>query len=650
MTLLKKTITTSISLYLCATAPYAQKPNDDYTRYKEAYPDQNAVYLNRTQEVTFQTKDETLEIHSIISEQLFYLENTSLNFSKRSLYYSNFYKIDNIEAYTEIPEGNGYKKKQVKEFTHSDYLNTGMIFHDDTKKIDFLFPEIQKGSKSFLKYREQIVEPRFFGKFRFVTGLPSEEARFVIQVPKNVEIGYILYAEDTSLARIQFSESKTKTGTTYTWTATKIKGLPQEANMPDSRYYAPHVLIYVKKYVSKSGKTIQVYNTTDDLHAWYASLVNQVNNEIPKQLALICDSITRNCIREEDKVKEVYYWVQNNINYIAFADGLEGFIPRSAQTTFEKRYGDCKDMSNLMVIMLKHLGIKAHHTWIGTRDIPYRYDTFPTTMCDNHMIAAYKDTKGVIQYLDATGSYLPYGIPSSFIQGKQAMIDNIDNKPYALEIVPILNPRQNLYKDSVYCTISNRSIQGRNTVWFSGYWQKYVNYQFSDIDSIKQKKSVTSFLEKGNNSYSLQTYTIHNLKERDKQVSIDAQFSVQNYAVTSGNDLYINMNLDKDLASLEYKQDRKYPYEKDFKSAYEFTVVMEIPKDYKVVYVPKNTEFKSDITSFTITYKTTPTHIHYKFTHESNFILISATEVIGLQEYMKALRSAFNETVQLTKK
>jgi hypothetical protein len=28
-----------------------------------------------------------------------------------------------------------------------------------------------------------------------------------------------------------------------------------------------------------------------------------------------------------DKVKAIFYWVQNNIRYIAFEDGIAGFLP-----------------------------------------------------------------------------------------------------------------------------------------------------------------------------------------------------------------------------------------------------------------------------------------------------------------------------------
>ena len=46
-------------------------------------------------------------------------------------------------------------------------------------------------------------------------------------------------------------------------------------------------------------------------------------------------------------------------------------------------------MASLIVTMLKVAGVKSYRTWIGTRDLPYKYSQVPTPLVDNHMIATY---------------------------------------------------------------------------------------------------------------------------------------------------------------------------------------------------------------------------------------------------------------------
>ena len=54
---------------------------------------------------------------------------------------------------------------------------------------------------------------------------------------------------------------------------------------------------------------------------------------------------------------------------------------------------------------------------------------------DNHMIAVYRDsiTEENI-FLDATNSYIEFGMPTGFIQGKQIMINDGDG--YYIDTIP----------------------------------------------------------------------------------------------------------------------------------------------------------------------------------------------------------------------
>ncbi|RZK99397.1 MAG: hypothetical protein EOO89_31150, partial [Pedobacter sp.] len=112
-------------------------------------------------------------------------------------------------------------------------------------------------------------------------------------------------------------------------------------------------------------------------------------------LKSIVDSIITGVTTTKEKTKRIYNWVQDHVKYVAFEDGYGGFIPRDANLVCDRRFGDCKDMANLLVKMLNMAGVSAHHTWIGTRDIPYSYNQIPTTNVDNHMIAVFNDNGNV---------------------------------------------------------------------------------------------------------------------------------------------------------------------------------------------------------------------------------------------------------------
>ncbi|MEI9945444.1 MAG: transglutaminase-like domain-containing protein [Chitinophagaceae bacterium] len=85
--------------------------------------------------------------------------------------------------------------------------------------------------------------------------------------------------------------------------------------------------------------------------------------------------------------KRFFNWVQHNIRYIAFEDGIAGFKPAKANDVLNKKYGDCKGMANLTRGLLQALGFDARLCWIGTNYIAYDYST-PSMAVDNHMICA----------------------------------------------------------------------------------------------------------------------------------------------------------------------------------------------------------------------------------------------------------------------
>ena len=124
-------------------------------------------------------------------------------------------------------------------------------------------------------------------------------------------------------------------------------------------------------------------------------------------------------------------------------------------------------MTNIMYEMLNHVGIKTYFTWIGSRNKPYSYHDVHTPIVDDHMIATIVINDKTI-FLDATDNYVPYGMPSAFIQGKEALIGLSDTK---YEIVPV--PEQPKEKNSTqietFISFENNTIVASGKRTMKGY-------------------------------------------------------------------------------------------------------------------------------------------------------------------------------------
>src|SRR5206468_747526 len=132
--------------------------------------------------------------------------------------------------------------------------------------------------------------------------------------------------------------------------------------------------LVILKEANPPGASYTYFKSVADQYAWYRSILKDLSNNetIIKAKA---DEIIAEKTNDIDKIKAIFYWVQNNIRYIAFEDGIAGFLPDKADEVLRKKYGDCKGMANLTKELLKAEGFDARLCWLGINHIAYDYST-----------------------------------------------------------------------------------------------------------------------------------------------------------------------------------------------------------------------------------------------------------------------------------
>jgi hypothetical protein len=311
----------------------------------------------------------------------------------------------------------------------------------------------------------------------------------------------------------------------------------------------------------------------------------------------VVDSIKSKVTGEEEIVKGIFYWVQDNIRYIAFEDGLGGFIPRPANQVCSKKYGDCKDMANIIKSMMDYAGIPGHLCWIGTRSKGYTYEELPLPYCDNHMIAAYKKGSEFI-FLDATSKQHPFGFPSDMIQGKQALIA-VDKDHFEMKKVPVIPYNQSFVVDSVYMKVDNGVMMMKGVGTLAGFVKSDITNMIQYAGAQNEKDTWKSILKRGNNKCQLISYNAVNVGDREKDVKVDYEISLPDYVKTIGDEMYINFNFNRIIS--DFKPDTlnrtvgaDFNNELTDASYFEF----EIPAGYKIKEMP--TDFTMNNPYFTV--------------------------------------------------
>lgn len=522
-------------------------------------------------------------------------------YNKYSVYHGIFDELTDIEAYTKVPDGNKYKKIKVTNIKTENAISRG-IFYDDVKQSMFDFPALVKGAIAYETHKEFHKDAHLLSPFYFASYMPVMQSKFTVTFPADMDVRYIIKNDDGN--KIAVTEDRKGKQRTLEFSAANTKMFDRFSNGPARAYYEPHVIIYIASY-KNNDEVIPFFKDVNDLYRWNYSFLKGINETPNSLLKHLSDSLTSTAKTDLEKARNIYQWVQSHIKYVAFEEGLEGFIPRQAADVCNKKYGDCKDMSSLLTALLNNAGLDAHFTWIGTRDIPYDYTEVPLPIVDNHMICAVR-INGEWIFLDGTDSNCEFGFPTHAIQGKQALIAFDENK-YEIVRVPEMDAAKTSMMDSTYIFVSENGITGKTSAYFHGYFGNDIFNTLQYQDSKSMKDYVKSKLGKGSNKYILEDYEINLLDKSRKSINLQATFEIPGYGKKVGDEYYINLNLDKFYSSAVIDTvKRKIGVENNYKYTATQYTMLEIPETYKVEYMPEDFSYSDDLMEFSIKYSKEP--------------------------------------------
>lgn len=618
----------------------------DYKKYKEQYPNSQSIRLNQETILKIGFEKGQFVISKESLEEDLYLYDSAKYDAKQSLSYSSFYELDKIEASSFVIKDNKYEEVKVSDFKDKDELDGS--FYDDVKSINFIFPRLEKGAKTRLRYSQTIKNPRFLSAFYFGSFYPIENNKLTIVSDKNINLRFQeINMEGIS---IEFTEKKTRKHNIYTWQLKNVDEYKYEDKAPDYKNILPHIIPIIVSY-EYDGETIKLLENVSNLYEWYFSLVADLNKETaPTELVNLVENLVAGKKNELEKVRAIYYWVQENVKYIAFEYALGGFVPREANEVFRKKYGDCKDNSSLLLKMLDIAKIKGNLTWIGTRSIPYSYNDVPTPSSDNHMILHY-EYNGESYFLDATGRYNPIEMPTSFIQGKEALV-SMGRDSFMIKKVPILNPSKNWYKDYAILDLDGNSLKGNSKTELSGYGKIDFFYRLEKRKTKTELLDVyNSVFQKGNNGFLIDKFVETNKYSYDENLVVDYDFNIPNYAKAFADEIYINMNLSKTVVSnIKTDNKRKAPLEHEYLDSVEYHYVFNVPDGYIVDYLPEGIRFTNQYFDSSISYELKGSQIIYKHNFQLNSLVFNTEAQKIVNELVEKVERQYKEVVVLKKK
>jgi len=608
---------------------------------QKKYPGEQAVVLNHSLHYHITLKDDRPQVQSEENQQLMYLSSDAgARLSQYSFYHGSFDTILQYAAFTKTAEG---KKIKVTDFKTSHSQSEG-VFYDDVQETTFDFPGIAAGAVGTLDISTLEKDPHMLSAFHFFRGIPVYHALLKITFPSTMTVKYILKGIDS--AKISFSEDHRHGETTYSFQADDLPAERAYEDAPSSRWYTTHVIFYIEKYSDQSGKSISYMASPADLYKIYRGYLSSINNQIGPDLHHIVDSLCKGVTTPRDKAQRIYSWVQQNIKYIAFEQGMEGFIPRDANLVCSRRFGDCKDMSSILTTMLKLAGVDAYYTWIGTRKLPYTYTETPLPLVDNHMISTIRLGQQYI-FLDATDPACAFGMPSEGIQDKQAMLA-IDDTAYKLIQVPIPAADVNRLTDTTFLELTDEGIKGRIILDLRGYYSMGFLDMLTFSEEKDQDKRLRSMFHRGSNKFQLDSFHIGDLTDKS-HIRLSGQFTLRDYAKHIAGDWYLNMNLFKfyEHEEIDYPK-RRMPIEFDFYNQRKYVIVLKIPKGYHISYTPVGKTYHNKVWGFDMSYERKGDVLVFTQEFDNDHLLLTSDQFSEWNKVLENLFPLYKESISLT--
>lgn len=550
------------------------------------------------------------------------------------LFYNEQISLDNIKVL------NADNKEVTVQKLCGDYSEES-IFHSDAKLCVLKFPLAEKGKPFNYSYQENYHDIKFLTSTYFLQRFPVIERVVQFNIPSWLELDL----REFNFAGYAIQKNSTKEGdiTKVVFTISNIPAYKREPHSPNHALSYPHIICVAKAF-TEAGKRTVLFENVKDLYGWYSSVCSQIGNN-PDAVKAKVTELTANKKTDLEKIESIFYWVQDNIRYIAFENGIMGFKPDAAQNVLKNKYGDCKGKANLLKTMLTVAGFDARLTWIGTSDLPYDY-SLPSLSVDNHMICTVI-VNGKKYFLDGTEEYIALGDYAQRIQGKQVLIE--DGKNHILDKIPEFAAERNKEIVTNKVTVADNQLSGSSVTEYNGESKISVQSAYAAIKNDKKAESLADFARNDNNNIEVSNITNSDFNDRQKPLQLKYSFKANNQVTRTGNELYVILDWEKEFAGLEMKPDRKNDYEFNQKYYLATQTELTIPDGYKVDYIPASFKKTMPGWSFEGSYVTKGKTVVYTKNIIINKPILKKADFESWNSFIADINKFYNDQVVLTK-
>ncbi|MGA2641974.1 MAG: DUF3857 domain-containing protein [Spirochaetia bacterium] len=155
-------------------------------------------------------------------------------------------------------------------------------------------------------------------------------------------------------------------------------------------------------YVSHPWIELSEFSDWSSIVRWAMDLFPSAR--LPAELEALCAKWGRASDLPEARLQSALDFVQQQIRYLGVELGTGSYAPRSPETVYAQRFGDCKDKAWLLCTLLRRMGMTASPVLVDTNGRSLVGSRLPSPLDFNHVIVAVT-IGGKYYFVDSTQTY-----------------------------------------------------------------------------------------------------------------------------------------------------------------------------------------------------------------------------------------------------
>jgi transglutaminase-like putative cysteine protease len=260
---------------------------------------------------------------------------------------------------------------------------------DGSRSLVIVLENVKRGDVIEYSFTRRGANPVFAGHFMETVSLqesvPTRELYFRLLWPRDRPL-----AIRRNQTTVEPSVAALGAQREYLWTANNIPAKVLDVGLPD--WYEPY-----------PGVQLSDFTSWHQVAAWGDSLFASPG-PLPSVLTARVATIRRTSSSKEAQVLAALRYVQDEVRYLGVEIGVNSHMPYPVATVIRRDYGDCKDKAQLLVVMLRELGIPARPALVSTTYKSHIRDIGTTASEFDHAIVE-TQIDGREYWLDPTALY-----------------------------------------------------------------------------------------------------------------------------------------------------------------------------------------------------------------------------------------------------